>query len=140
MGLCMNGIAMVAGMELHAHLSTSQIRIVPPLPPAAEPSAITWQVDLFRPRYISWVLVCLPCLQSPDKHHYPVARSVLFIIMGFPVITPGTRNTLKSERGVTKRTIQDLLISIIHHIPRSCQPERILEWPLKGIAKAPSWR
>lgn len=100
----MNDIATVAGMELHGHLSTRQIQIVHPLPPAPEASEIIWQVDLFRPRYISWILVCLPCLQSPDKHHYPVVHSVLFTIVGFPIITPKTRDTLKGKRGMTKRT------------------------------------
>lgn len=100
----MSGIATIAGIELNGHLSTRQIQIVHPLPPAPKANAIIWQVDVFRLRYISWILVCLPCLQSPDNHHYPVAHSVLFTIMGFPIITPRTRDTLKSKRGMTKRT------------------------------------
>lgn len=74
-----NGIAIVAGMELHGPLSTRQIQIVCLLPPTAKASTTTWQINFFRPSYVSWVLVCLPCLQSPDKHHYPVAHRVFYL-------------------------------------------------------------
>lgn len=104
-----NGVAMVPGMELHRPLSTRQIQRVHPLQLQRPVQPLGKLISSDPDTYPEFWFV-FPLCRALTSITTSCSQSVLFIIIGFPIRTSGIRDTLKSERSMTKRTMQDLLV------------------------------